>query len=426
MNRQQLFEALTENDVKEAIKDDSQIYYDMCQSIFEGSFTSSDRQAFKCIAENLSKEAKACLNRAKSSAALSVLSAQAIFPPTSILPLLDADIDLQDFCSHDDELNNYLNGVLPDKDFTEEFLEEEIKEEMILADGGCGLEEGDGAIEQSDGGMADYLYVRNNKNIADIAKYAGKYIEALNSLKRQEPIKNNTEPCGYYLSDDLAQALPDELALMDLSEESELLFYKKFVEQNLMCQDYFNKSTTGFGPVAFFLDVSTSMTVNDSWKMASAIAAALSYQIKKSKQKREIHLYTFGNYTNFYDLTDLSQTQVMRTVNIMPTQGATILSDALFKFMDKLKKQDLSEKRPDAIIITDGIVDINYNHEQIIRPFKEETGLNILSLYIKHHQYPSYADNHYLKLISDYFFDTGKLMDSSKNVAQMLQKATTP
>ena len=173
------------------------------------------------------------------------------------------------------------------------------------------------------------------------------------------------EVTGLKLGNSLNNLVPQELQLLE-NEDTELLFYKKFAESQLMCFDihgYANEtlvkesatiSTQGetTGPIIICVDTSGSMQgVPET--VAKAMTVALACRAKE--QGRDCYLINYSTEITTLDFSrELGIHELIGFLE-MSFHGGTDLAPALRHTLIKIKEDKL--RNADVLIVSDFIMD---------------------------------------------------------------------
>jgi uncharacterized protein with von Willebrand factor type A (vWA) domain len=139
--------------------------------------------------------------------------------------------------------------------------------------------------------------VRNNHQLAEIMKLAGRYRRLAQSLQVNKSVHGVDEVVGIEYGDDLSLVVPSELALL-ADEDTELDFLRRFAEGELQIEELTATESEQKGPIVVVVDESGSMS-GDRVENAKAMALAMAWIARH--QKRYIALVGFsgseqGNY----------------------------------------------------------------------------------------------------------------------------------
>ena len=260
----------------------------------------------------------------------------------------------------------------------------EMKFDISINVGGGGdeMEDGGGVEEQEQGGQQGlYGSGLGQKGYIDIAKIK-QYLKTLQSSKHLRTIadllgrgrqdggvlgastmgdssikpsnKYKEEMCGVILGRDLANLLPQELAMLN-DPDLELLFDLKYIQNRLFC---FEKQ--GFdtpkeqqektkGAMIICVDTSSSMQGTPEY-----IAKALTLYLatKADMQSRACYLINFSSTIETIELSGKDGRAKLLDFLTMSFNGGTDVEPALTEGLKKMQEDDFVQS--DLIVITDG------------------------------------------------------------------------
>lgn len=142
-------------------------------------------------------------------------------------------------------------------------------------------------------------HVKRSSKLKRLVEISGR-MRRVAVAKRASVIKEIPEEIvGIVLSDDLTRALPSEMVLL-LDDETEMLFWQKFADAELMCYDLSGSEKLGEGPMIVLVDNSGSMTMEfpgsggitrEVWSKA----VVLGYAAICEKEKRDLFVCHFAD-----------------------------------------------------------------------------------------------------------------------------------
>jgi len=224
-------------------------------------------------------------------------------------------------------------------------------------------------------------YIENSKELKKIANIIGRmkaahqnYKEELvkvtkeyvNTIKKSE---FKSEIDGVKLDNDLNLVLPHELALLD-NEESEILFFKKFIERSLVCfesiaqkeieEEIISKveeeelrkvaKEEEKGPIILAIDTSGSMA-GEPEAIAKAISLFIATRAKK--EKRDCFLINFSTSIETFEFNKKKGIKDLITFLKKSFHGGTDVTPAI-KYAVNLMKDKY--KNADLLVISDFIM----------------------------------------------------------------------
>lgn len=241
-----------------------------------------------------------------------------------------------------------------------------------MEDGGGGEEQ-----EQEQGGQQVYGSGLGQKGYIDIAKIK-QYLKTLQSSKHLRTIadllgrgrqdgdalgastmgdssvkpsnKYKEEMCGVTLGRDLANLLPQELAMLN-DPDLELLFDLKYIQNRLFCfeKQGFDTPKKTKGAMIICVDTSSSMQGTPEY-----IAKALTLYLatKADMQSRACYLINFSSTIETIELSGKDGRAKLLGFLTMSLNGGTDVEPALIEGLEKMQEDDFVQS--DLIVITDG------------------------------------------------------------------------
>lgn len=146
------------------------------------------------------------------------------------------------------------------------------------------------AVSSAEVGLL-FSKLRNNRQLQDIMRLAGRYRRLAQSRQRTKPVHGMDEVCGVTQTGEIERLLPSELALLDIPElEDDML--RRLVERNCMGYDFQGRQGEARGPIVVVVDESGSMG-GEPIAHAKAIALAMAWIARH--QKRYCCLVSFSS-----------------------------------------------------------------------------------------------------------------------------------
>ena len=279
-------------------------------------------------------------------------------------------------------------------------LEDTINPERIP------LEEKRAAIER----------IRQSKKIKEFTESVGKMrVLARASFKRKQPhIKIEIE--GIQIGSNLSNILPQEL--MKLANPTlKALFFKDFLENNLLEYEKSYSEESGRGPIVCNLDESGSMLgEKEIWSKAVVVGLLELAQL----QKRDFCICSFTTEivkeyefkkgkVNVKDLFDI--------VESFAYGGGTKFEPPLTWSMEKIKQNKIF-KKADIVFITDGECMANSLFIDMFKKFKDKNEVSCFSIMIGDYS------NHGLHPISDKIVNVKNFVQANRDVSGIFDQIT--
>ncbi|MTI29902.1 VWA domain-containing protein, partial [Xanthovirga aplysinae] len=238
--------------------------------------------------------------------------------------------------------------------------------------------------------------MKNRKEIEELAELFGKYRSAEAEFERKILQQVRLSPyrktynhgkedlVGLHESDDVAHLLPSEAALLG-EEDTEILFYKKFVEKKLQAfelkgrdvvkrkerfqEEKSKEKPIDKGPLIICVDTSASM-LGEAERMAKTLSLALLRLALK--EERKCYLIAFSKKIQTLEMSELkaSLPALMKFLSLS-FLGGTDATPALEEAVRKFYEEDF--QKADLLFISDGkIPPINQQTLSRIRLCKEK------------------------------------------------------
>jgi len=196
--------------------------------------------------------------------------------------------------------------------------------------------------------------VRNRKFL-EIAMLAGRMSRLASKKQRQKTKHSVEEISDITQSDDIAHMLPSEAMLLADPELEvlELVFFKKFLDKQLLTYELSGEETKAKGPIIVCIDISGSMDgEKDTW--CKAVALALVQIAHKEKRNAIVIPFTTTVKTvfEFYKDEGFNAEKILAMAGYF-SGGGTDFDPPLQKSMEYLEKES-KVKDGDVIMVTDG------------------------------------------------------------------------
>jgi uncharacterized protein with von Willebrand factor type A (vWA) domain len=214
----------------------------------------------------------------------------------------------------------------------------------------------------------------DNDVIKKVARLAGRFMNIVQSAVAMSPSHGCDEIVDIGIGSDLNRLIPAELMKLHYNKR---LFFKDFVEGNLLQYNMKGQEPMGNGPIIMCIDFSGSMESNDCHVWAKAIALALSTLAER--QRRAFFLIIFNarivEELNVPRGEKMTLEQRLHIVNLQPSGGTEFYPPLMRAF--EYRKEESSLKPADIVFITDGQDDLDDDMMDEILNLKKETGVRI-------------------------------------------------
>ncbi len=214
--------------------------------------------------------------------------------------------------------------------------------------------------------------LEGNQKLQEIAKMIGRMKRLALSVQKQKTNKIPEQTQSIEQGNDLGHVLPSEL--IHLEEETEMIFYKKYINRELLQYKLEGNEPEAKGPIVCCIDTSSSMQ-GDREIWAKGISMGL-FNIAQ-RQDRDFHVILFSTTIEYFEIegknTSNGEEQRENILKMLKTMlsGGTDFNKPLNKALDII--QGL-EDRCDIVFITDGIAKAN---ESIIDRIEDQEELFI-------------------------------------------------
>jgi len=191
--------------------------------------------------------------------------------------------------------------------------------------------------------------LKDNSKLQKISDMIGKMKRLAISAQKQKITKVPEEVQSITQGDDLSSVLPSELIHLD--EETENIFYKRYIEKELLQYELEGNEPEGKGPIICCIDTSDSM-MGDREIWSKGIAMGL-YNIAK-RQDRDFHVILFSTDLEYFSIEqNTNKEQREKILKMLKTfvGGGTDFNKPLLKAIEIINDVD---DRCDIVFITDG------------------------------------------------------------------------
>lgn len=211
----------------------------------------------------------------------------------------------------------------------------------------------------------------NNERFKKIAKKVGQIVRLAMSEQARKTTHSRNEVFDIEAGDDLTRTLPSEFILMD-DEDLELLFYKKFIEHDLLQYRLRGTEKVAKGAIILCEDGSASMAgEQEIW----AKAVALAFIRIAREQNRSFYGIHFGGtgMIKEFDFRDIKKIETKNVIEFAECffAGGTDFMTPLTRSLALLQEQFETEGAVDGdiVFVTDGECGVS---EEWLKAFKEE------------------------------------------------------
>jgi len=247
--------------------------------------------------------------------------------------------------------------------------------------------------------------VKNKKFLA-IARLAGR-MSLFAAKKQRQKVKHNFEEISDIIqSDDIARVIPSEAMLLGIPE-TEILFYQKYVEKQLLTYELTGEETKAKGPIIVCIDISGSMG-GDKEVWCKAVALALVQVARKDKRNAIVIPFDTQVKTvfEFYKDEGFKADKLLEMASYY-SGGGTHFDPPLQKSMEYLEKES-KLRDGDIIMVTDGEAPVSDKVKIDFLELKQRLRFSLFVIVIGS-QF-GYVD-HSLKPISDVLYPVDELTD---------------
>lgn len=248
-----------------------------------------------------------------------------------------------------------------------------------------------------------------NKKFLRIALLAGRMSRLAAKKQRQKTKHAVEEISDITQSDDVSRMIPSEAMLLAKPELKvlKLLFYKKFLEKQLLTYELSGEETKAKGPIIACIDISGSMNgEKDTWCKAVALALVR----VAHKEKRNAIVIPFDTEVKtvfeFYKDVPFNAEMVLQMASYY-SGGGTHFDPPLRKSMEYLEKE-AKLKDGDVIMVTDGEAPVSDSTKVAFLELKQRLRFSLFTIVIGS-QF-GYVE-HSLQPISDILYPVDALTD---------------
>lgn len=195
-------------------------------------------------------------------------------------------------------------------------------------------------------------FIKKSRMLQEVAKITGRMKELARSIRATRKTNSPEEVVDMKRGNDISKILSTELMLLD-DEDTEILFLKNFVEQQLLQYKLEGKDDMGRGPVVMLIDCSGSMQgQREIW----AKGVMLALQMIAKTDNRDMYIAYFnGNIRNVFQLKHGKVEDITKwmTFVALGADGGTDFEQPLGHAL-KMIESSKTFKRADLIMISDG------------------------------------------------------------------------
>lgn len=229
-----------------------------------------------------------------------------------------------------------------------------------------------------------YKKIRGNKMLAEIFNRAGAYRRFMQSAQRRKTKHGMDDVVNVEQAGDVARLLPVELAKL-ADDDFELDTLRRLVEGQTFCRQYQGVEKVARGPVVVCVDESGSMNGNPIWN-AKAFALAMLNMARQQNRWCCLVGYSGGTKGTWLVIPPGKTDQVKLMEWLAHFFGGGTECDIpLIELPAKwpeLVKQGLTRGKTDIIIVTDGIIDVPPNVQQMFNAWKKQEQCRTMGLII--------------------------------------------
>lgn len=205
-----------------------------------------------------------------------------------------------------------------------------------------------------------------------ISELMGRFRNVLNSIDATKWSHGNDEIVDITVGDDLGRLLPAEYLKLKINPT---LFYKDFLEKNLLQYNLKGVEPQGKGPIIVCLDVSGSM-FGEREEWAKSVTLAL-LQLAQN-QKRAFSLVTFEakviEQHTWASGTKVSLEDKIKIAQIVSDGGGTNYTSAL-RAAFEVRQKDRELRPADIVFITDG--EYQFRPDDLVEIYQKKKELEI-------------------------------------------------
>lgn len=221
--------------------------------------------------------------------------------------------------------------------------------------------------------------LERNPKLREILKLAGRFCYIADKKQREKSEYQHAEVSGIEIGDDLQRVTPSDLALLS-DEDTEGIFFLKYIEKSLQLYRITGTETMGEGPIAVMVDCSISMNgYKDVWSKAMALA---SYFIAR-KQKRDFALILFNTEIKkeIYIRSGTESMEGLVDILTVGVNGGTRFEGPIdFTIDNVLTRSEFT--KADLIFITDGECSVSDQWKETYQSKKAEMEFSTFGILI--------------------------------------------
>ena len=217
----------------------------------------------------------------------------------------------------------------------------------------------------------------NSDKLKYLLKIAGRMHVVLQQEKSKKP-KAAPPPIGLTVGSDLSAVLPQELVLL-ADEETEGLFYQRYLDGGLVSYDRKAKVREGRGPLVICCDISGSMNGRPETMAYSMFIAMAREAIKRGRRALFIPFASRpGQPLEVKHATDL-----FRLAGYKPNVGGgTDFAHVLNAAMTEIEEAKGKWKAADIVLITDGHAHVYEDWLEKFQARQKATGARLIGVMI--------------------------------------------
>jgi uncharacterized protein with von Willebrand factor type A (vWA) domain len=194
--------------------------------------------------------------------------------------------------------------------------------------------------------------LRGDRRLQRIALLAGRLKRIAASKRRQRVRHGADELTDVEQGDNLARALPSELAKL-AQPRRRLAFFRSLLERQVLQYQLVGSETLGKGPLVLLLDKSGSMATGDGSRDIWASALALALLEHAHSERRPFALVAFnGGIT--YDAIIKPGDRLPEEALFVSCDGGTSISTAVERGLEIIRSAQGALRKADLVLITDG------------------------------------------------------------------------
>ena len=276
------------------------------------------------------------------------------------------------------EENWIQTNIQVSKDLEEAQEEVEGMEDIIV---GCGIEKGvDGKLDAKKVGET-FHKIRGNYFLRKVFNCAGKMIRYAQGSQRTNTFHGSDDVIGVEMGGDLSKLVPHELAML-VDEDLEMDACRRLLENQCMQLQKKSPQRVGKGPVVVCVDESGSMTEYDRIIQAKAFALAMAWVARHQKRWCALVGFSAGPDGNVCVIPP-GKTDEKSLLDWISHfyQGGTSMDCPMDTLPNTYWKSiGCKPGKTDMIIITDGIVNVDYQLRERFTAWKAQQQCKLTTL----------------------------------------------